>query len=253
MNLLYISNIEKYNNKLFGLIKITDYTESLLDGDIYMNNLKRYIEMEKESGIKGIGDKFEASHVLSDLTLKMTDPQTGKIITMGTCSQMTFKYNGHERKPIYCMLALHGSLLKVIDEDKEYYYTDIDLSKINVDKIIEEFGNKMVLVNTIEFERRLTNKLEEEGYSYKTNLVKYDDFTMNSANRLDAYRSKGYETLFWKDEYFSNQHEYRVVITNKEIEEPLIINIGDIRDISTVYRVDDFFAKDYGLRIKKHS
>lgn len=64
---MYISDLEEYNGQIFGLIKVTDYINDLLDGKVYMNTLEKYIDMEKESGIKGMGDRLEASHVFKDL------------------------------------------------------------------------------------------------------------------------------------------------------------------------------------------
>lgn len=47
---MHISDLEEYKGQLFGLIKITDYVDSLLDGNIFMNTLEKYISLERETG-----------------------------------------------------------------------------------------------------------------------------------------------------------------------------------------------------------
>jgi hypothetical protein len=42
--------------------------------------------------------------------------------------------------------------------------------------------------------------------------------------------------------YFENQYEYRIVLTEQEVYEALIVNIGDISDISTIFNANEFFS-----------
>ncbi|MEH7248742.1 hypothetical protein V7114_18360, partial [Neobacillus niacini] len=110
------------NNKesVYALLKFTPYIDSFLSGELYLNNLKRYIDMEKESGIKGVGDKYEASHIFNSMIFKMYDSETNELILEGESSAMDFRIDGDEKRPVFCLFAITGDLLEVVREDAEY-------------------------------------------------------------------------------------------------------------------------------------
>ncbi|MGG1481449.1 hypothetical protein ABE402_11150 [Bacillus smithii] len=216
-----------------------------------MNNLETYINMEKESGKKGMGDKFEAAHVLTGVSVKMYDPNTNELIASGTSSNLHFRINGDEKRPIYCMFAIDGSVLDVVGEDDEFYHAKINLSDDQIERLINEFGEQMFLVDPKAFIERVTAVFDENGYSYRAGLVRYDDYGVNSSKRLESYRKQDTDIYFWKDEFFEYQNEYRIVLTDQEIEEPLIVNIGDISDISISFKASEFFNGKFELHIKK--
>lgn len=246
-----ISEVDNYQGQVFGLLKFTTYIDSLLAGDIYMNNFKRYIDMELESGQKGVGDKLEVSHVYNEMTINMYDHVTNELVMSGNSSTMNFRFDGDEKRPVYCMFAIVGDLLEVVHQDEEYYYTKINLPKEQLDKMINEFGNQMIFVNPNEFLVRATKAFDEKGYSYRADLVKYDDYQVNSSVRLNSYKNQDTDIYFWKDKYFENQYEYRIVLTDQEIDEAFTVNIGDISDISIVFDAAEFFSDRFELRISK--
>jgi hypothetical protein len=45
-----------FKGQVFGFIKFTPFVERFLSGDLYMNNFKKYIDIENASGEKGVGD-----------------------------------------------------------------------------------------------------------------------------------------------------------------------------------------------------
>ncbi|MEH7248743.1 hypothetical protein V7114_18365, partial [Neobacillus niacini] len=133
----------------------------------------------------------------------------------------------------------------------EYYHTRIFLPEDQLEKMISEFGEQLIFINPVEFLNRVTAVLEEKNYSYRASLVKYDDYSINSSNRLESYRTKDTDIYFWKDKFFENQNEYRIVITDQEIDEPLTISIGNIKDIAKVLKASDLFSGKFELAIKK--
>ncbi|KAB7704030.1 hypothetical protein F9802_19185 [Bacillus aerolatus] len=73
-----------------------------------MNNFEYYINLEKESGKKGVGDKFEATQVFTEIGIKIYDKETDKLFLKGTSAGMQFRMNGDEKRPVYCLFALGG-------------------------------------------------------------------------------------------------------------------------------------------------
>ncbi|WP_437828985.1 hypothetical protein ACQRXC_14980 [Niallia taxi] len=238
-------------DSVYALLKFTPFKDSFLSGNLYMNNFKRYIDMEKESGIKGVGDKYEAAHVYKNLSFKMYDSVTNELVLEGESSAMDFRLDGAEKRPVLCLFAITGELLEVVREDEEYYHTKISLPEDQAKKMISEFGDELIFINPVGFLNKVTAVLNEKDFSYRASLVKYDDYSINSSARLESYKKNDNEIYFWKDIFFENQYEYRIVITDQEIDEPLILSIGDIRDITKVFNAEEFFSGQFELAIKK--
>lgn len=47
------------------------------------------------------------------------------------------------------------------------------------------------------------------------------------------------------------QNEFRIVILNKDIEEPLVIEIGDLSDIRFITTSKQLFLNEFILTVKK--
>lgn len=149
------------------------------------------------------------------------------------------------------MFAIVGDMLKVVKEDDKYYYTKFDLPNEQIDKMIREFGDSLIFVTPSQFIDRITKTLNEKGYAYRGGLVKYDDYNINSSARMSSYKNQGTDIYFWKDKYFENQYEYRIVLTDQEVDEALIVNVGDISDISTIFNANEFFSDKFEIRLRK--
>lgn len=115
----------------------------------------------------------------------MVHPDTREKIPLGpVVSELTFKNNGDEKKPVYCILGLHGGLIKITGEDKNYYHTEIDLFRIDTAKIIKEFGDSMVFINPKGLMQRMMKELDKHKLSFKADLVKYDNYAVNNLDRI---------------------------------------------------------------------
>lgn len=68
---------------------------------------------------------------------------------------------------------------------------------------------------------------------------------------MSSYKNQGTNIYFWKDKYFENQYEYRIVLTDQEVDEALIVNVGDISDISTIFNANEFFSDKFEIRLRK--
>jgi len=247
-----LSEVEGYEGRIFGLVKFTSHIESLRNGTVFMNNLKTYIDMEKETKIKGMGDKLEAAHVYSDVNIKMYTTGTEELIQEGPVGQVSFRHTDDEMTPVYCLFALHKDNLIVVGEDEDYYEVQIDISDNEVEKIISDFGEDLLFINAAPFINKLEHKLKELNYSYKIEIVKYDDYGVNLSERIEAYQENNHNIFFWKDKRFAYQHEYRIVLTSQLTEGGITIEIGNISEFSYAFKAEDFFNQ-FGLMIKKET
>ncbi|MGG0176445.1 hypothetical protein [Gottfriedia acidiceleris] len=245
-----LSEVPKYKEDIISFFKFTKHIDSLVQGNLYMNNLKCYIDMEKESGVKGVGDLLEASQVYSNVDIRMYNNETGELALSGMRGNINFRVDGIEKTPVYCLFALTSDKLKIVEETEDSYITKMDFSADEIDKMVNEFGESVVLINAKQFIERVMNVFDEKGYGYKLDLVKYDDYSVNSSKRIESYMKNNNEIFFWKDKFFENQNEYRVVITNLETDEPITVNIGDISDITEVYNAREVF-NGFKIHFKK--
>ncbi|KAB7704031.1 hypothetical protein F9802_19190 [Bacillus aerolatus] len=117
--------------------------------------------------------------------------------------------------------------------------------------MIKEFGEQMLFINPPVFLERVSKAFNERGYSFKAAPVFYDDYSVNSSKRLESYMKMDNDIHFWKDKFYENQKEFRIVITDLEIGEPLVINIGDIADISKQFKASEFFSDRFQLHLRK--
>jgi hypothetical protein len=225
--------------------------ESLQDGNLFMNNLEYYINLERKTGIRGKGDKYEAARVFTEISMKMVDQKTGELFLEGQSSGMYFRMAGDEKRPVYCLFTLDGDIMEVIDEDKEHYIAKVSLPAEPVEKMVREFGNDLLFINPVVFLNRVRKTFNRLGYAYNAANVVYDDYNVNTPQRMESFMTQGNDIYFWKDKYFENQKEFRIVLTELEIEEPLMVNIGDIRDISKPFKADEFFGGRFAMYLRK--
>lgn len=243
-----LSEIDGAKEIIFGFIKFTSHVESLLSGVVYMNNLKTYIDMEKDTGIQGMGDRLEASHVISEVDIEITISGSSQVVHNGKANQISYRFDEDELKPVYCLFAIHAGNLQIIDEDDQYFYTSLSLSNTQIKSLIENFGNELVFIYAGAFLGRLEAEIKSKQFDYMKGIVKYADFEVNQSERMLDYENRN--VFFWKGKSFEYQHEYRIVLTSETTIDGLPIKIGDISDISASFNAEYFF-KNIVIHIKK--
>ncbi|WP_153123261.1 hypothetical protein [Peribacillus tepidiphilus] len=219
---------------LFLKFSAKEYLELLQSGKLHMKNFKTYIDWEKREGKKGIGDIYEATQVMNDLDVKLVDPETNEVVLEGTASRITVTFDQLIYKPVFCMTGINASAMKVINETEEYVEVILNFSE-EEKKIIEQvFGDHVLVISPKQFMDIINEKFKELGYSFKAKFVRYDDFSINNKERIEIYHNLDPDLYFWKDCSIKYQREYRIVILNKDIEEPLNLDIGDISSFTTI-------------------
>ena len=198
-----------------------------LHGEIYMNTVQSFAELEK----KEVGDKFERTVEIKNFgkgNLKLTSVETGKTVNLDLQSGQYKKDYLGDLGNIYCTYALSDQLLK-----RKLVH--------RVDKRMLLFGTDCLIIHNVpKFFELIENELKRLEVKYIHNLVQYHNFKKNNHK----------VTYFHKSHLYSYQHEHRLVAFNKT-GFPLVINIGSLKDISDIYRAEDVvnkvtFDEDYG-------
>ncbi len=277
-----VPKFNKYKDWIGLFIKFSPYTDSLIKGNLYMNNLQYYINREIETGDRGLGDKVEASVFMSGLNFKVektgealentsanytirfvgdTDlgikletsldvSETKGLPLEGTGANLKLQLDSDGKRPVFCLFSVTIDNMTIVDENEEFYIAELDYTSEEKEKMIREFGDEMLVIDPGYFCERVEKAFLEKGYELVHRRVRYDDYSINTIERLESYRNDDF--FFWKDKYFEHQNEYRFIIPNLETDEPIIINIGDISDISRRCNAREFlFSGNPKFRFEK--
>lgn len=229
------------NTTVICLVKFfqkEEYADSFLNGNLHLNRLSYFIDLEKKgSGVDLVRpDKYEGVIQLlqpnSDLNMILSVPKLG--IThvlhgnqMAGPLSMTSDYvtNMH----VFCMYALKTTY--EYNEKGEFNIPDSELEKLQKELMIDErnfqFGEFAVITSGKHF----IDKLDEYSSRNKTDIrystVKYYDENTFNGDIHEEY------AIFYKQKRFEYQNEFRIRINTKTNgKNPLNINIGDISKFS---------------------
>lgn len=224
-----------------------EYVDDLLKGKLYMKPLKYYIDLEKNTRVKGQGDKYEANVVMKDVEVKIFVSGTDTLVAEGKASEMSFYSNQRVMSPVFCMYAIDEENLKIIDEDEKKYIVKPSITEVYKKKLIQDFGDNLVFVSAGHFIERVKKVCEENDLHLVFGKVNYEDLSVNSSKRLEMARDvEDSRICFVKSDEFIHQNEFRILLNNRLVEDHFILEIGDISDIVHQMKISDFFE---GLEI----
>lgn len=250
-NIMGISLANQHISFFLKFIK-PEYEEDFIQGRLYMNTLKYFIDEEKKSGIRGVGDALEASAVFSDVKLRFIEPNTDTVVMEGSAKRINLYSDNRVQSPVFCLYAVDNDVLEFSESDREIIAKP-KISKVDLEKLVSDFGDNMIIVNPAPFVERVLAKCKELKIGCKMQKVKYYNFNTNYGDRIDKYEDlENPDICFIKDEYFKNQNEYRILLKDTYSSEAFILDIGDISDITTKFKITDFFSGNFELRFDKN-
>lgn len=234
---------KKYKMKyIFGLVKFfekQDYVHEFLNGNLYMNSLKYFQELENDTARSD--SKEAVSHCFQPDAIKVqfneitieSNELDGAVIVQ--TKEFDF-YN------IFCLYAINsGNFQELNDDNYDKFINSLQIHENN-----KEFGQFCVVIHNVEsFLERIKEAVLKKNFFMKANFVNYYD--IDSSN--GSYN--GIDAVFHKHDKFSYQNEYRIVINNKlGNDNPYSLNIGDIRDICNVSSIDAINNAKWNLQGK---
>lgn len=127
---------------------------------------------------------------------------------------------------VFCLHAVHSGRLDLTSLSSDNLE---DLRReFTIPQACSSFGEHAVVVNDVpEFIRRMKAAARAKKYALKYGLVRYYDSELFHGSFGDL------ESIFWKQDHFSYQREFRFAITTGLMyDRPLRLQIGDLRDIT---------------------
>ncbi|TDE27559.1 hypothetical protein E0I61_14695 [Flavobacterium ranwuense] len=178
-----------------------------------MNTIKLFQEFDKP----GIGDKFEGAFEIRNIKdAKLTLKIPSNPITLNSKSLQVRKNFKDHIGNIYSTYALSDKLL----QRKAIH---------RIDKRMLLFGTHCIIIKDVEkFICSILEKLDDIGFSYSHNLVKYNNYNKNNHDL----------TLFDKSHTLSYQKEHRIIVYTKT-DEPVKFEIGPMNEYAEIHSTED--------------
>lgn len=178
-------------------------------GEIYMNTIRLFQKYDQE----GIGDKFEGTSKITNFfdgqfELKIQD----KPLTFNAKHfQLRESFEGHFGN-IYSTYAISDNVMR-----KKVVHS--------INKRMLNFGTHCLIIKDVErFIQAILKNIEEKGFDYESNMVRYRIFDNNNHEL----------SLFDKSHKLSYQKEHRIIAYTKK-EEPLIFKIGSMHSYADLF------------------
>ncbi|MCC0660682.1 hypothetical protein KGF45_10355 [Clostridioides sp. ZZV14-6154] len=259
---MYIGNLR--NHKKFEsdiLIKFSEekHVDSLALGNIYTNNFNYFIELEKQSKIKGIGDKDEQALEIVGINIKNIEridnietdidkqifDKSIKEIFKGAKGKLRFESSEYDKKtPMFCTMRISKNELL---EKKGLIFSKEEIQSLKKD--FEKYTHALI-IDENNFKERMYKCCKNNNIDVIMDCVRYSNSKINELEKIKDFNT--YKRAFWKDDSFEKQKEFRVVFMSERINEGKnLINIGDLSDVSLKIRKEDIFNERFKLELNE--
>ena len=150
--------------------------KKLREGQLYMKNLKYYVDLEKTTDDEDVGDKYDGQMVLRDVKISMVTVDTNELVAQFNAPSASMNL-GYLGCPVFCMFMfdhrnhvdeqLAGDVLTI-----KYQFTKEQLERIH------NFGDSVLIIkNGNEFIKRVKDGLLKSGNTDISRFFTLMDFT----------------------------------------------------------------------------
>ena len=194
------------------------HANQFVGGKLYANRLSYFKGIEYSNR----GDKHEGAILLQPDRTRIKI--NGRDITGDLAGATEIQMNWTNNLNVFCMYAAHSG-----DQDTIAVDSLSDFNKMmEIPNDCLKFGSHAVVItNASELMKRVKAAALLENYGVHARLVKY-----YNRRRFHGGSPEEIEPIFNKRDEYQHQNEYRIAITGVEGNAPLILDIGDISDIS---------------------
>ena len=210
--------------------------KKLQAGQLYMKNLKYYVDLEKATDDEDVGDKYDGQMVLQGVKINVCSVDTNESVAQFDAPKVSMNF-GYLECPVFCMFMF--DYRNYVEEHLEgdvstvrYQFTEEQLERM------PNFGDTVLVVNNgDEFVKRVKDGLLKAGYGFTRDYVQY--YGINNLEQLKQVQKDNSRIAFWKREKYSYQQEYRFLVYGC-VDDHLSVDIGDISDITDVIKAEQW-------------
>lgn len=249
-----LSDIEGFQKRGIFFVKFTqpEFVDSIMNGQLYMNNIQYFSDLESSTKIKGQGDKYDGANVSKNIQVKLFDEENGEVVLETISPEVIYRSSAFKWTPIFCMTAFKSEDFIVISETLDSYVCKLNLTNDIKERMLSEFGSKAVVIDSNErFLDLLQNHFDSNEIEFMADLVDYVDFDVPSEQRTREYEQKNIKSIFTKDLFFAYQREYRIALYETYINEPITITLSEFEN-DMMFCVDtEYLFENYILEVSK--
>lgn len=236
---------------LFVKFVNSENVDDLLNGNLYMNPLRVFIEQERREMVRGQGDKYEGAHVFGVYNIKLYDEQTGMLIMTaprGTVVESNEEIVG--RVPVFCFTKFTAKDFEVIEFNQEHIVFKLNIDDKEKSEFMQRFGNTAVILPE-NFPQLIVQAVDGTDDYCVVADARYDDYSrgINEQHKKDIDEGS-LELVLWKDKFFQYQREVRFAFSTKPTETGIKYSIGSIRNLCSPIDKNKFFDLAYEIKFK---
>jgi len=207
----------------------------LKDGQLYMKNLQYYVDLEKATSDEDVGDMYEGQMLLQTTNISIYSSDTNELVGQFLAPSASMDL-GYLKCPVFCMFMLDYRNHTQEKLDGDILTVRYEFTKKQIENM-PGFGEWVLLIkNGDEFINRVKKALILENVGFTRDYVKY--YEVSTLQQLQEIHEDNLRIAFWKREKYAYQQEYRF-ICHAEVDDNLIVNIGDISDISQMMKTEE--------------
>ena len=223
MGIIHMTNKVKYVGQIKGFLLIKIKSKRIIEetrrGSFYMNSLKVFREMYKNSKDNVIGDPYEGKLIIYDAIIQIPELGINEVVKDSAFS------TANENDFVFCMFGVNPNK-----------HCSFQFTGEQKQKLINFDDTALLIIDVYEFCKRIKNAAIARNLVVKSGFVDYYDETVDDVGRLLKLVVNGMENIvFHKIKDYSYQQEYRFTIQNSTGAACLELNIGDISSISEVF------------------
>lgn len=246
---------EVYEEYYSIIIKFGDkkWIDKLMAGEIFMQPLQYYRDLEEEELIKGQGDKYEGILNISikDFKYQSDDENINNIFNLirkGSNIRMSLKHNGDEEYLVACFYSVDNNRFRWIGSDENYKYYKYEFTE-EEKNIFSKWGDSALIINKFVLINKMYEEMHHIAKAFKE--VKYYDPNNPDIELLCDYQKLSISRLFWKDIFFKDQQEFRILIDKKDKKGKVVTNLGDISSFTRLESSRELLERGFIINVNK--
>ena len=229
------------------------HAEQLMQGDLYMNRLHRFIQDEDETEGENQGHAIAGREDSKEgLVIYRGEDLSNLTVTLGIAGEEMHDVDGMLELSIGFNLMRYAHVFCLFSGKRPSVVTTENVNTVEenllfpYEKMEKEIGPYSVFIyNPRVFVERVREALRKCAYRSFLGLVQYYPNT-ESVNMGYHPLDGNIEPAFRKEDRFAYQKEFRIaIVTGSMGDDHLVINIGSISDIARMVKTSDLATLRY--------
>lgn len=220
---------------IFFFVKIFDdknYALDFMNGKMFSNRLSYFRNLE-ESQSANRGDKNEG--LVSLFQPEQVNVEINGRLLTDLAGPISIKMNWHDNLNVFCIYAAHSGDFESLNTENFNEFK----KQLEIPEECLKLGKYAVIITSVsKFIERVQLATDKYDFGLQADLVEYyDPVTFHGSFNEN-------EAVFKKRDEYSHQKEYRFAFDcGVTGEDPLVVEIGDISDITMLCDASDVNVK----------